>query len=101
MSEINKKRKKVEMKLENYLVDQETKNNIMYSSWCQNVKFYGFEWGDEGHLNWQNEFIKRAKLRAFAIQFETNEYGYSRATKKAYKSEISRRLTPKVVIKAV
>ena len=41
MSEINKKRKKVEMKLENYLVDQETKNNVMYSSWCQNVKFYG------------------------------------------------------------
>ena len=71
MSEINKKRKKVEMKLENYLVDLETKNNVMYSSWYQNVKFYGFECGDKGHLNWQNEFIKRAKLRAFAIQFET------------------------------
>ena len=85
----------------NVFVEKETKDNVMYDLWCQDVKFYGFEWGDEGHLNWQREFIQKAKQRAYAIQFETNEYGYSRATKKAYKSEISRRLTPKEVIKAV
>ena len=73
MSEFNKKRKKVEIKLEKNLVDQETKNNVIYSFWCKEIKFYGFEWGLEGHLKWQNEFIKRAKLRAFAIQFETSK----------------------------
>jgi hypothetical protein len=90
-----------EISLDNVFVEKETKNNVMYAFWCQDVKFYGFEWGDEGHLNWQREFIQKAKQRAYAIQFETNEYGYSRATKKAYKREISRRLTPKEVIEAV
>ena len=98
---MKKNRKPNEMKLDNVFIEKETKNNVMYAFWCQDVKFYGFEWGDEGHLNWQREFIQKAKQRAYAIQFETNEYGYSRAAKKAYKREISRRLTPEEVIKAV
>ena len=98
---MKKNREPNEIKSDNVFVEKETKNNVMYAFWCKDVKFYGFEWGDEGHLNWQREFIQKAKQRAYAIQFETNEYGYSRATKKAYKSEISRRLTPKEVIEAV
>ena len=101
MSEINKKRKKEEMKLEKNLVDQEAKNNVIYSFWCKEIKFYGFEWGLEGHLKWQNEFIKRAKLRAFAIQFETSKYNYSRKLEKSFRKEIARRLTPEEVIRAV
>ncbi len=98
---MKKKRKKIEMKLENYLVDQETKNNVMYAMWCAGVKFFGFDSKDSGHILWTKEFIQRAKKRAFAIQFETNEYGYSRDTQQAYKKEIARRLTPEEVIKAV
>ena len=33
----------------NLFVEKETNNNVMYAFWCQDVKFYGFEWGDEGH----------------------------------------------------
>lgn len=98
---MKKKRKTIEMKLENYLVDQETKNNVMYAMWCAGVKFFGFDSKDSGHILWTKEFIQRAKKRAFAIQFETNEYGYSRDTQQAYKKEIARRLTPEEVIKAV
>ena len=36
------------MKLENYLVDQETKNNVMYNMWCADVKFFGFDSKDSG-----------------------------------------------------
>jgi hypothetical protein len=98
---MKKKRKTIELKLENYLVDQETKNNVMYAMWCADVKFFGFDSKDSGHIFWTKEFIQRAKKRAFAIQFETNEYGYSRDTQQAYKKEVSRRLTPEEVIKAV
>ena len=98
---MKKNREPNEINLDNVFVEKETKNNVMYAFWCQDVKFYGFEWGDKGHLNWQKEFIQKAKQRAYAIQFETNEYGYSRAAKKAYKREISRRLTPEEVIVAV
>ena len=98
---MKKKRKTIEMKLDNYLADQETKNNIMYAMWCADVKFFGFDSKDSGHILWTKEFIQRAKKRAFAIQFETNEYGYSRDTQQAYKKEVSRRLTPEEVIKAV
>ena len=98
---MKKKRKTIELKLENYLVDQETKSNVMYAMWCADVKFFGFDSKDSGHIFWTKEFIQRAKKRAFAIQFETNEYGYSRDTQQAYKKEVSRRLTPEEVIKAV
>lgn len=98
---MKKKRKTIEMKLDNYLADQETKNNIMYAMWCADVKFFGFDSKDSGHILWTKEFIQRAKKRAFAIQFETNEYGYSRDTQQAYKKELARRLTPEEVIKAV
>ena len=100
-NKMGKNREPNKISSNNVFVEKEMKNNVMYAFWCQDVKFYGFEWGDQGHLNWQREFIQKAKQRAYAIQFETNEYGYSRATKKAYKSEISRRLTPKEVIEAV
>ena len=100
MSEINKKRKKVEMKLENYLVDQETKNNIMYNVWCADVKFFGFDSKDSGHTLWANEFIKKAKLSAYEIQFEEEKVNYSKASRKVYK-KVARRLTPEEVIKAI
>jgi len=98
---MKKKRKTIEMKLENYLVDQETKNNVMYAMWCSDVKFFGFDSKDSGHIFWTKEFIQTAKKRASAIQFETNEYGYSVDTKQSYKKEVARRLTPEEVIKAV
>jgi hypothetical protein len=98
---MKRERKNIELKLEKFSVDIETKHNVMYAFWCKDVKFYGFEHSEEGHIKWRKEFIKKAKIRAYAIQFETNEYGYSRTTQQSYKKEISRRLTPEEVINAV
>ena len=89
------------MKLENYLADEETKNNVMYVMWCADVKFFGFDSKDSGHILWTKEFIKKAKLSAFEMQFEEKKINYSKATQQVYKKEIARRLTPEEIIKAV
>lgn len=98
---MKKKRETIEMKLDNYLADQETKNNVMYAMWCADVKFFGFDSKDSGHILWTKEFIKKAKLSAYEIQFEDAKINYSKATEQVYKKEVARRLTPEEVIKAV
>ena len=98
---MKKKRKTIEMKLENYLVDQETKNNVMYAIWCADVKFFGFDSKDSGHILWTKEFIKKAKLSAIEMQFEEKKINYCKATQQVYKKEIARRLTPEEIIKAL
>ena len=98
---MKKKRETIEMKLDNYLADQETKNNVIYAMWCADVKFFGFDSKDSGHILWTKEFIKKAKLSAYEIQFEDGKINYSKATEQVYKKEVARRLTPEEVIKAV
>lgn len=97
---MKKKRNTIEMKLDNYLADQETKNNVMYAMWCADVKFFGFDSKDSGHIFWTKEFIKKAKLSAYEIQFEEEKINYSREAQQLYK-KVARRLTPEEVIKAV
>jgi hypothetical protein len=98
---MKKKIKIEEMKLDNSLVDTETKNTVNYYLWCEDVNFFGSNPTTEGHLIWTKEFIDNARKRAMAVKSADIEMGYSRATKKKYVREISRQLKPEEVIKAV
>ena len=98
---MKKNRNTIEYKLEDSLVSDETKRNVMYSLWCKDIQFYGFKAGEEGHTNYQRKFLNDAKQRAYAIQFESVETNYSRAAHKVFKRLISRRLTVDEVVNAV
>ena len=67
------------MKLDNSLVDTETKNTVNYYLWCEDVNFFGSNPTTEGHLIWTKEFIDNARKRAMAVKSADIEMGYSRA----------------------